>query len=57
MMVNFYNFFVNCDSPACPSWDNCQADVYDVSKHINHIKNVVGIDHVGIGGDFCGVTL
>ena len=57
MMVNFYNFFVNCDSPACPSWDNCQADVYDVAKHINHIKNVAGIDHVGIGGDFCGVTL
>ena len=25
--------------------------------HIQHIRDVAGIDHVGIGADFCGVTL
>ena len=30
VMVNFYNFFLNCDSESCPSWSNCNATVYDV---------------------------
>ena len=25
--------------------------------HINHIRKVAGVDHVGIGADFCGVEL
>lgn len=44
-MVNFYSAFI-----ASPS-----ATIYDVMKHINHIRNVAGVDHVGIGGDFDGV--
>jgi len=24
--------------------------------HINHIRNVAGVDHVGLGGDYNGVT-
>ena len=29
----------------------------DVADHIDHIKNLVGIDYVGLGGDFDGVGL
>ena len=30
--------------------------ISDVADHIDHIKKVAGIDHIGIGGDFDGVT-
>ena len=33
-----------------------QATLADVADHIDHIRDVAGIDHVGIGGDFDGVT-
>jgi len=33
------------------------ASVRDVADHIDHIKNLVGIDYVGIGSDFDGVGL
>ena len=32
------------------------ADVKDVAYHIDHIINLVGIDHIGIGSDFDGVV-
>jgi membrane dipeptidase len=28
----------------------------DVIRHIEHVRDVAGIDHVGIGGDFDGIT-
>jgi membrane dipeptidase len=28
----------------------------DVVAHIEHIRKVAGIDHVGIGGDYDGIT-
>jgi len=31
------------------------ADVKDVVTHINHVVNLVGIDHVGLGSDFDGL--
>jgi membrane dipeptidase len=33
-----------------------QATMDDVIRHIEHIRSVAGIDHVGIGGDFDGIT-
>ena len=51
VMVNFYSCFLK---------DNCQeevATVDDVVKHINHIRRVAGVDHVGIGGDYNGVDI
>jgi membrane dipeptidase len=33
------------------------ATVRDVADHIDHIKNLVGIDHVGFGSDFDGVGI
>ena len=32
------------------------ATVSDVADHIDHVRSVVGIEHIGIGGDFDGVT-
>jgi membrane dipeptidase len=31
------------------------ATIADVADHIDHIRKVAGIDHIGIGGDFGGV--
>jgi membrane dipeptidase len=33
-----------------------RATMEDVIRHIEHIRDVAGIDHVGIGGDFDGIT-
>jgi len=33
-----------------------KATLSDVADHIDHIRKVAGIDHVGIGGDFDGIT-
>jgi membrane dipeptidase len=33
-----------------------RADINDVADHIDHIRRVAGVDHVGIGGDFDGIT-
>ena len=51
-MVNFFPCFV---IDGCSS-DN-RGDVYDVAAHVNHIKDVAGVDHVGLGADFCGIPL
>ena len=31
-----------------------KADVSDVADHIEHVRAVAGVDHVGIGGDLDG---
>ncbi len=33
-----------------------QATLAQVADHIDHVRNVAGIDHVGIGGDFDGTS-
>ena len=32
------------------------ATLAQVADHIDHIRNVAGIDHVGIGGDYDGIS-
>lgn len=32
-----------------------KATVADVANHIDHIRKIAGIDHIGIGGDFDGI--
>ncbi|XP_059622210.1 dipeptidase 1-like [Phlebotomus argentipes] len=46
IMVNFYSLYVG----------GSQATIDDVIRHINHIRDVAGVDHVGIGGDYDGVN-
>jgi len=57
VMMNFYNWFLNCDNPDCVSFTDCPATVYDVVNHINHARKMAGVDHIGIGSDFCGIEL
>jgi membrane dipeptidase len=33
-----------------------RATIADVADHIEHVRDVAGIDHVGIGSDFDGIT-
>jgi len=33
-----------------------QATIADVADHIEHVRDVAGIDHVGIGADFDGIS-
>jgi membrane dipeptidase len=33
-----------------------RATIGDAADHIDHIKKVAGIDHIGLGGDFDGIT-
>jgi membrane dipeptidase len=32
-----------------------RATIADAADHIDHIKQVAGIDHIGLGGDFDGI--
>src|SRR6185295_706507 len=33
-----------------------RATLSQVADHIDHIRKVAGIDHIGLGGDFDGIT-
>jgi len=36
--------------------DNETATIADVANHIEHVRRVAGVDHVGIGSDFDGIS-
>ena len=42
------------------SWEAANArpvaTLKDVADHVDHVKRVAGVDHVGLGGDFDGIT-
>ena len=50
VMVNFYNLYVNCD----PNPTN-ETTIQTIVKHIEHIKNLIGVDYIGMGSDYDGV--
>ena len=55
IQINFYPFFLDpeftdVDSSIRPSYKK-------VADHIDHVVNLVGIDHVGIGSDFDGIEV
>ena len=43
--VTFYHGFLR---------ENGQATILDAVEHLNHMVNIMGIEHVGIGTDFDG---
>ncbi len=58
VMVTFVPSF---DSEEVRTWEGPEADaprasIADVADHVEHIRDVAGIDHVGIGADFDGIT-
>lgn len=50
VMVNFYDKFV-----VCPPNNKPDTVMMDVADHIDYIKDLIGVDHVGIGADFNGI--
>jgi len=50
VMVNFGSYFIKQD------YENLGVDVWDVVEHFNHIREVAGVDSVGVGSDFSGVN-
>ncbi|HUF11874.1 MAG TPA: dipeptidase [Longimicrobiales bacterium] len=64
VMVTFVPQFINAevqryyDTPASerPAGPAPRATLADVADHIEHVRRVAGIDHVGIGGDFDGIS-
>jgi membrane dipeptidase len=67
VMVPFVNSFVSAAVKADddsllrhPGWRATHvrptASVAEVADHIEHVRKVAGVDHVGIGSDFDGIT-
>jgi membrane dipeptidase len=64
VMVTFVTVFVNqelMEYRALPPGERTGpapvATLADVADHIEHVRRVAGIDHVGIGSDFDGATM
>ncbi|MGH9373106.1 MAG: dipeptidase [Vicinamibacterales bacterium] len=51
---------VNAVKAGGDSWASAHpaplATIADVADHIDHIRKVAGIDHIGLGGDFDGIS-
>ncbi|XP_050728720.1 dipeptidase 1-like [Eriocheir sinensis] len=47
VMISFYNDFLTCTD---------KATVKDVVAHINHIRSMAGVDHVGLGAGYDGIN-
>jgi membrane dipeptidase len=54
-----YNYDPDRAKAALADWDKAnpepKATIAQVADHIDHIRKVAGIDHIGIGGDYAGV--
>ncbi|XP_043669071.1 dipeptidase 1 isoform X2 [Vespula pensylvanica] len=48
VMVSFYPPFISCSETST---------LEDVVAHINHIRKVAGVDHIGIGAGYDGINL
>ena len=59
VMVNFSPDFVSCEandnSNGIPTYINETNTIEHVVKHIMHIGELIGYDHVGIGSDYDGI--
>lgn len=55
VMINFMSGYIVPDAQREAN-RNARGTVYDVVDHIEHIIRVAGINHVGIGSDYDGVT-
>jgi membrane dipeptidase len=48
-LEKWQGFLAGWGGPPCP-----RATIDDVTAHVEHAREVAGIDHIGIGGDFDG---
>ena len=59
-MVNFYNYFLNCDNPDCIDWRDCPASAYDVAGKVRpwnvRPRDIdVSQRYLMISGHFCAL--
>ena len=54
------NLYGGRSIPALSAWDKAHPEpsvsVKDVADHVDHVARVAGYDHVGLGGDFDGIS-
>jgi membrane dipeptidase len=60
VMVNFSPDFVSCvanasDPSGMPIFDPANSTLAHVARHVMHIGELIGYDHVGFGSDFDGI--
>lgn len=51
VMINFYDKYINC----APNNISGNGTLSQVADHIDYIKDLIGVDYIGIGGDYDGV--
>jgi membrane dipeptidase len=56
VQVNFFCSFINQQAADAPKDARVHAYLADVVAHIDHIRQVAGIDAIGIGSDFDGIS-
>ncbi len=56
IQLNFYCPFLSQKAADAPKDAPVKATVGDVVAHINHVRDIAGIDAIGIGTDFDGIT-
>ena len=58
VMVTFVQSYVSEDARTYdgPREQRPRATLADVADHIEHVRDIAGIDHVGIGSDFDGIS-
>ncbi|KAJ8313585.1 hypothetical protein KUTeg_008146 [Tegillarca granosa] len=54
IMVNFYPYFINCTSETVYQDDYRTASLSQIADHMDHIKTVIGAEHIGLGSDYDG---
>lgn len=56
-MITFVPKFISSDAAAAPEDADVagQVGIEDVVAHIEHAREVAGVDHIGLGGDYDGV--
>ncbi len=55
IQINFYCNFINQQAADAPKNTPVHAALADVVAHIDHVRQVAGIDAIGIGTDFDGI--
>ena len=55
IQVNFYCAFLNQQAADAPHGAVLHASIADVVAHIDHIRQIAGINAIGIGSDFDGI--
>ena len=55
VMINFFSRFV-VPTAEGPQDESRRGTIHDVVDHIAHAVKIAGVDHVGLGSDFDGIT-